>query len=227
MWCIKIKRKKTLWTGLLLMAVHGAFAQSYYQDPGDTLRGQAVFQDISVFNITQVHPTLDTLYFRWQRQNVDMPAGWTASICDNGHCYTELKDSGRMAAIVPGDNGLMSLHLDPGTVPGTGIIRYVLWEAGSGHNDTLTWIIRAGATTALQDPAGVKPLVYIADRQLYALQLGGAYTTAVLYSADGRLLLSGPVTGDSWRCVLPVYSSGILLLQLYGKRNFITRVLNY
>lgn len=227
MWYISSNRRSVLWAILLLFTVRYAAAQSYEHQPGDTLRGQAAFNDISVFNIIQVHPGQDTLHFRWQRHSVAMPPGWTASICDNGNCYTELRDSGRMAPIVPGDNGLMSLHLDPGSTPGTGVVRYILEEENSGRSDTLTWIISAGAGTAIQEPVLPDPLVYVTDRQLVALRLDGRYRAAALYSADGRLLAFVPLAGDSWRLSLAAYSPGMLLLKLYGKRNFIKSVLNY
>lgn len=226
MWYIKYCRSVLLWIAVFA-AVHSSRAQSYYHTPGDTFTGFAMFQDVNVFNIIQVHPAADTLYFKWHKQSVDMPASWEASICDNGNCYTSLMDSGSMVPIVPGDDGLMSLHLDPKTVAGTGIIRYSLYAANSAAQvDTLTWIITAGSPSGLSDPKAQRPVVYVSGYQVRCRNLQGLYNQASLYDLNGRLLVQQQVTGDE--AILPVahYNARMFILKLSGKRNFITKVLN-
>lgn len=212
---------------ILFTAINTSRAQHYYNIPGDTLTGTAGFNDISVFNITQVHPTADTLYFKWYQQSVSMPSGWEASICDNGNCYTSLKDSGMMAPIVPGDNGLMSLHLDPGLTPGTGIIRYVLFADNTAQQpDTLTWIITAGTTNGITTQQETLPVVACGNKQIYCSNLKGQFALALLYTANGSLLRRQKITGSETRILMETYPAGIYILKLSGKRNFITKILN-
>ncbi len=227
MWSIKYLRLLLLWIAAAFAAIHSAGAQSYSHVPGDTLTGHAAFHDVGVFNITQQHPTADTLYFTWYKQSVAMPLGWTASICDNGNCYTSLTDSGHMAPIVPGDNGLMSLHLDPGSEAGTGIIRYTLHAANSpGQIDTLTWIITAGGASGLPETTIKQPVVYVSCGEIRCRQLQGSYNLATLYDGNGKLRMRCPVHGDDAAIPLAGCNPGIFILRLSGKRNFIMKVLN-
>lgn len=227
MWYTKIVHSLLLPVAALLTAAGSTMAQSYEHMPGDTIIATAVFNDVNVFNITQAHPTPDTLYFSWYRQSVVMPASWEASICDNGNCYTSLKDSGMMAPIVPGDNGLMSLHLNPGSEPGTGIIRYRI----SAHNspervDTLTWIITAAPVTGISPLPAQQPLITVQDQQLLCLYPEGVYTTVLLYDMGGRLLYRQRLWGKEARIGLERYSNQLFVLKLTGKRSFITKILN-
>ena len=67
-------------------------AQSYYNYPGDSItQNTNVGAHAVVMNITQTHPTSDTLHFHWRKLSVSMPAGWTASVCDNGFCFSTFK----------------------------------------------------------------------------------------------------------------------------------------
>ncbi len=228
MFCGNRALRNLIWIAVLFTAIHTSRAQSYYNMPGDTLSSTAAFNDISVFNITQVHPTADTLYFNWYRQSVSMPSAWEASICDNGNCYTSLRDSGMMTPIVPGDDGLMSLHLDPGTTPGTGVIRYVLYTSNAPQQtDTLTWIITAGNTSGITTRQEAHPTVVSDGRQLLCSNLGGQFTSAFLYAANGHVLLRQKITGNETRIPMEAYPAGIYILKLSGKRNFITKILNH
>jgi hypothetical protein len=123
-------KKIILWALVIIMTgARGLYAQSYTNSPGDSIvRTTTVGGHTIVMNITQVHPTNDTLHFHWKKQFVSLPSGWIASICDNGLCFTSLVDSGMMIPIVPGDNGLMSIHCEADSNPVLGIIRYTLYE---------------------------------------------------------------------------------------------------
>lgn len=95
----------------------------------------------------QLHPTNDTLYFKWKKLFVNLPPTWEASICDVGHCYTSIVDSSSMDAVVTGDNGLISLHLNPHFQAGTGIVQVLFWATSTPTQiDTLTWIITANGS---------------------------------------------------------------------------------
>ena len=140
---IKISTLKSLICIVVYMAtVQVTFAQSYTHSPNDTIIANANYDDFNVYNIIQLHPTNDTLFFKWKKLNVTMPNTWEASICDVGHCYTSIVDSSSMDAVVTGDIGLISLHLNPHFQSGTGIVQVLFWEASTPTQiDTLTWII--------------------------------------------------------------------------------------
>jgi hypothetical protein len=57
-----------------------------------------------------------------------------------------------MGPIVVGDNGLMSLHLNPHSEAGTGIIRYIIYATNTPTQiDTLTWIITASGSVGINE----------------------------------------------------------------------------
>lgn len=134
---------------LLLMAMLIArtpvlYAQDYTLTPGDSIVADIEANDLSVFNFLQLNTTMDTLYLSWEKVSDVVPAGWTAMICDNSICYPDLKEYGSMLPVVPGEYGLMSLHITAIEGGGTAMIRYAVWETNSALvKDTLTWIIHS------------------------------------------------------------------------------------
>lgn len=210
------------------MAINTSFAQSYYHSPNDTIIGNASFDDVSVFNITQVHPTPDTIFFHWQKHNVVMPSTWDASICDVGHCYTELKDSGTTDPIVTGGDGLMSLHVNPNFEAGTAIIRYSIFATNTPTQiDTLTWIITATAPNAIVTTRNTLPTIYYNNKQIICRNAHENYSKAFLYDMNGKLLLQKNIEKEEIVLYTQEYPSQILILQLIGKQNFISKIFNY
>lgn len=209
-------------------AVNTAFAQSYFNSPNDTIVATVPLDDVSVLNITQVHSTLDTIYFRWHKVSVAMPATWEASICDNGNCYTNLKDSGMMTAIVPGDNGLMSLHINPHFEAGTGIIRYWLYATNTpAQVDTLTWIVTALPSNSVEPLATPMPVVTYANRQINCYNIGNAFTEAILYDLNGSILQREKIISDRLTFPTDKYSSELLFVRLNGRETFVWKIPNY
>lgn len=227
MCCIKDFKRKLLLIAVYFTAINNSFAQSYFHSPNDTIIANAIFDDISVFNITQVHPTSDTIYLKWHKQSVVMPLTWEASICDNGNCYTTLKDSGMMAPIVPGDNGLLSLHINPKFESGTGIIRYTIFAVNTPLQvDTLTWIITANATTSILETENIHPIVYAGYRQIICKNLNGNYSKALLFDISGKLLFQMNIQENEIHIPTQDYNPQLLILHLKGKQSFTTKILN-
>lgn len=119
-----------------------ALSQNYSHSPNDTVIANTELENSVTMNITQIHPTNDTLYFHWNKLNVSMPIDWEASVCDNSNCYTSLVASGNMLPVLPGDDGLLLIHCTPHTNSGVGIIQYTIYEDKTPNQiDTLTWLI--------------------------------------------------------------------------------------
>lgn len=209
------------------MAVNISFAQSYYHSPDDSIVAEAVANDFNVYNITQIHPTNDTLYFKWNKQSVSMPITWEAGICDNGECNSFLKDSGAMIPIVPGDNGLMSLHINPHNESGTAIIRYTIFEIHQPQKmDTLTWIISAGGhpnniskINAKQDPK-----IWVDNGNIHCVNLNNNFSIISVCDLQGRKLFIQKIRGNEARISFRDINSGIYVLQLKGRNNFSRKI---
>ncbi|MBA3828308.1 MAG: hypothetical protein H0X33_05185 [Taibaiella sp.] len=213
---------------VFITAINISFGQSYYNSPNDTITSNVTSNHVSVFNITQVHPTTDTIHLKWYKLSVIMPATWEASICDNGDCFTSLLDSGMMIPIVPGDDGLMSLHINPKFETGIGIIRYTIFATNTPtHIDTLTWIINATGTTSTIEVNTAQPIISNSYKNIICKNLNGNFSTALLYDGNGKLLLQKNIHGEEINISTVEYSSQILILQLTGKKRFTTRFLNH
>ena len=136
--------RKILITIGILTVTSFLHAQDYTLTPGDSIVAEIEANDLSVFNFLQENTTMDTLYLSWEKVSDVVPAGWTAMICDNSICYPDLKASGSMLPVVPGEYGLMSLHITAIDGGGTAMIRYAIWETNNALiKDTLTWIIHS------------------------------------------------------------------------------------
>lgn len=211
-----------------IAATNNAFAQSYYNTPNDTIKANAVFDDVGVYNIIQKHTAADTIYFYWSLQSAVMPPSWVASLCVNNACYDTLTVSGGMGPIVTGDDGLMSLHVNPGREAGVGVVRYSLYASNSAALvDTLTWIITASDPNRLYQMEKEAPVVKVINNILTAEALSADYTTAALYNMDGRLLHTTAITDGKLLIALTDNMPRHMLLQLSGRRQFITRIFNY
>jgi hypothetical protein len=230
MYYTNILKRSILLTAIIFMAVNTSFSQqSYYHSPNDTIMENAEFNDVNVFNITQLHPTADTLYFKWYKQSIEMPGTWEASICDVGHCYTTLRDSGIMDPIYPGDAGLMSLHIDPKFEAGTATIRYTIFAENTPERvDTLTWIITASGPTGFNEPDLSQPEIINNGKEIICKNLKGEYSKAFLYNSNGRLLASRDiaVNDNELSISLQAHSTQIFILHLKGKRSFTKKVPN-
>ncbi len=124
------------------------YGQNYKITPNDTITATAPFSALNHFTIQQNNLIKGTLVFSWQQILLDIPKGWTANLCDNGHCYPAFPTGGTMDTVFKGDYGLMSIGIFPDTISGTAVVRYAVWESNTPkHLDTLTWIISANETT--------------------------------------------------------------------------------
>jgi len=207
-------QKLLLTLAISIAAINGIWAQSYNNSPGDSLVQSANLEQTVVMNITQLHPTSDTLYFHWRKIEASLPAGWTASLCDNGACFSSLPDSGMMIPIVPGDNGLMSLHCTPHTTIGAGIIRYALYATATpARIDTLTWIINATAT-GIEDVNSAQPFIYCSNGVIYCSNTQNDYSEVKVYSIDGRKIFAPPIMD---RITVPDIKNQIVIVVLQGE----------
>ena len=98
-----------------------------------------------------------------------------------------------MIPIVPGDNGLMSLHCTPHYTAGTAIIRYSLYATATpAHTDTLTWIVNA-TTTGIEESNPMLPLIYSANGAILCSNVSSDLMEIIVYSLDGREVFSSPL----------------------------------
>jgi hypothetical protein len=199
------------------------YGQSYTNSPGDSIIANVALEKLKVLNIMQVHPTKDTIYFKWKKWSVNMPSAWEASICDNGHCYPSLQDSGTMAPVVPGDNGLMSLHCTPHATFGTAIIRYTLFAINTPKKvDTLTWIINATAT-GIENIAIDGFFISIFLNKISIKNNTSHFSELSLYDLSGNRAFNTKITQDESEIILPPLLNSMYILNLTGNNKIFSQ----
>ena len=219
-------RKNVLVTAICFAVTNILSAQSYYNSPSDSLVKSTALDHTVAMNIIQQHPTADTIYFKWKQLSVSMPAGWDAYICDNGHCFSTLMDSGMMIPIVPGDNGLMLLHCTPHVNIGTGVIRYTLYATNTpSHIDTLTWVVNATASGIAETTNGQMSVWYYQNKIL--LRNGSEnFETMRLLDICGEVVFKTSVMGQT-EIELPQLPTSSYIIELSGNGGiYYKRIIN-
>lgn len=215
-------------TVFLITVANPLFSQSYYNSPNDTLISFTPLNSWAVLNITQVHPGQDTLLFHWEKLTDTTPIEWFAYICDNGACFPSLIDSGSMIPIVPGDNGLMSVHVKPLTVYGTATIRYLLYDVNSGlAPDTLTWIVTADTVSGITDFQVANPQIQLFGNELILTNVSPLFSEINVHDIKGSLLFTSSIDHSSNRISLPESLPFFLIVSISGKGIVINKKLIY
>ena len=208
---------------VLCVAAGEVYAQNYYHSPNDTLVAYTEPGNSVTMNITQLHPTNDTLYFAWNKLSVSMPEGWTATICDNSMCYTSLVENGATLPVLPGDDGLMLIHCQPAS-PGTAVIRYTIFETATPWQvDTLTWIIEASPLSVADKAENKLPFTLIENRFLLNTN---AYSTLTLTNTSGQQVLESRVKPFE-EITLPQDQSAFYFLELSGDSGILRKKIWY
>lgn len=215
----KLTGKGILLIVVLFTTINSSFGQSYTHSPNDTIIANANLDFYSVFNITQLHPTNDTLYFKWNKVSASVPTTWEVSICDNGHCNTSLVDSGAMDPVYTGDIGLMSLHLNPHFETGTAIIRYSIYATNTPSQvDTLTWIITASGSLGIANENYLQPSISINNQTLYLNNIDKQFTALQIIDLSGQIIYQTSIKDKQEQHYIPNIHSPFVIVQLNGNK---------
>ena len=132
--------KKSLLLFLSILAINLSAQITISPNPVD----QVVEMDLSDTYAETVSHTFitnnstETIGLRWEQKSLSSPSllDWTSAVCDNNKCYTfggftNNSVTGSPADtlwIAPDSVSILDLHLRPGGVAGTGVIRVQLFE---------------------------------------------------------------------------------------------------
>lgn len=204
-----------------------AFSQSYWHSPNDTLIANTSVNNSVTMSIIQVHPNNDTLQFVWKMASVSLLNDWTAQICDNAGCYPSLLDSSTTLPVLPGDDGLMLIHCYPNNTPGTGIIRYSIYEIHSPNQvDTLTWIIHASSTAGINEPGSSVPAYTLTGNRFQLTDNGMFFTNLALFDLNGKELFSTAIS-KSVTVEIPAFPASFYYIVLSGTNSIIRQKIWY
>ncbi len=214
---IKLNKILTV-VAIVSIATTRLSAQSYTTSPTDTIETATSFDILKVLTFTQVHTAADTVLLAWQKLSVSKPSTWEISLCDYAHCYTTLPDSGQMDPILPGDDGLISLHVKAHDTNGTAVIRCAVWDLkNTAHRDTLTWIINC-YPTAVNNFTANNFLVYAHRKTIYLNNPNTVYTQVMLCDLTGKMVFNSPVFYDKQAFDLSYLNDDMYILILNGEK---------
>ncbi len=130
---------KNIFTLLFTVILSGAvFAQEFNSYP----KNQTVTGPASEFELVG-HAFIKNISgdttFTWKRITNDLPANWSAAICDNQTCWDVIVN--RNTIFIPvGDSSILDLHFYPQNTAGTGFNRLLVWRGNDSLNaDTVEY----------------------------------------------------------------------------------------
>ena len=131
---------------LFAIATNAQGQVSYSISPSNTVSVTAPYNQTTVSDVYQVNTGSSKIVLKWERVLVNIPVGWTASICDFGACYGNIPTMSTMDSIPVGGQGLLGLNIDPGPIAGSGVVMVYVYQNGYHNNgDTITWNITSSA----------------------------------------------------------------------------------
>ena len=202
---------------VILITANVSYCQGYTLTPSDSIVAGVAMDALKVATISEAYTGADTLHLAWHKVAAVIPAGRDATLCDYSNCYTYMPDSGNMNPVLPGDAGLLSLHITPHVAYGTAIIRYTVWDRRAPLlKDTLTWVITCmnSATEAVQCNYAQ---VYNYGRRLYIS--GNTFINASLsvYSLTGGLMLTKAIEYAAEEIDLSLLPCGFYTVTITGQ----------
>lgn len=213
----------------LLLATVAAFttatvstcAQSFINTPNVTIEVTGIMDDLETLSILQFNTTSDSIQLQWTKVSESVPVGWEASVCDNFTCNTSLVDDGTMLPVLPGEYGLLLIHITAHLNYGTAVIQYAIWDQNyPAAIDTLTYILHVNA------PSSVGQVTLNEDYQLYPNPVSDALFiksnqqppfTYIIFNSQGKRMITKTSISDTDQLLTSDYPNGKYLVTIIDK----------
>lgn len=111
-------------------------AQVFLIEPTADFVGIAHFDEFNIFQVYLINQEEDPLDLTWRMVENTIPEGWYITLCDNVACYGTLPTQAQMNPIAALDSAILKLDINPYQQPGSGVIRFRIYETGSQNNYT-------------------------------------------------------------------------------------------
>ncbi len=207
---------------LFVITTHNSFGQSYSITPNDSMEGSVPFNDLYHFIIQQNNLTEDNIILSWEKIYAVIPEGWLAYLCDLGFCYGNFPDNGTMDTVPAGENGLLSVGINPFEISGTGIVQYTVWDVAYPEKiDTLTWIINSESETGIEfsSPNEFKVYPNPAKNQITIHSLFQDNNNYKITNCNGIVVEQGTMLSGRSEISLMSLPAGIYFIAIYDERN--------
>lgn len=188
-------------------------SQNYNITPNDSQSAEVALDELVTLSIQLQNNSSDTLNIAWAEIAQQISPEWNAQVCDNNVCFDSLVNSSLMLPVIPGEYGLILLHVTPHIEFDTAVVRYKVWEIQNPTmSDTLTFIIACNAYSGLDETHRSFSLTQSMDSEtLILLPDTDEPFQVILTSMNGAVLLNEDFQGQT-SFDLSNYSPGIYLL---------------
>ncbi len=202
-------------------ATVSSYAQSYLNSPNDTVEVTGILDNLETLSILQVNTTNDSIQLQWTKVSESLPVGWEASVCDNFTCNTSLVDDGTMLPVLPGEYGLLLIHITAHLNYGTAVIQYAIWDQNyPSAIDTLTYILHVNAPSSLEQviinedyllyPNPSSDALFIKSNQQHPF-------TYIVFNSLGKRMITKTSVSDTEQLLTSEYPNGKYLVTLIDK----------
>ena len=222
---MKTKLFSILFFGSLILK-----AQTYSISPAKTVSFTAALNNITINDIYQVNTGNSTIAIVWEKISIVGTNGWQYSMCDLGTCHSDVPAGPTTMAIVPvGANGFLGINVDPGSTPGSSIVKVLVYQNGFRPNaDTLTWYISAAAVgiEEISANSNIKifpnPVINNLNIEISESEIKSAEITDV----TGRVILSASLSQGINNINVSDLIKGVYILHLQTKdKHFFKRMI--
>jgi len=143
------------------MMATAANAQRGFNLSDDTLMTDIVADDVEHKQKGFANTEMETLTVEWEILSVDVPEGWTYTMCDNFQCYSDLKIGEKKLSDAFGGTTPCPFECgaNPNNVPGMGTIGLLVYEQGDTTKaDTMFFVF--DAVLSIGNPTAVNFNIY-------------------------------------------------------------------
>jgi hypothetical protein len=221
---------KTKLFSIFILTVVFVKAQTYSISPAKTVTFTAALNNITVNDIYQTNTGSSPITLLWESISATGPASWQYSMCDLGTCYPGLPPGPTaMNTVSVGAQGFLGINVDPGSTPGSAIVKTFVYQQGFKSNgDTLTWYINAGPA-AIEEIFGNGTIKIFPNPVVNSLNIDltntGA-TTLIIKDAIGRTVIMKNIEAGNHSLDISDLPKGFYILQIETKdRTLIKRII--
>jgi archaellum component FlaG (FlaF/FlaG flagellin family) len=214
---------KTLLPSLLFLV--GAITTGYSQftiisDPVEfTKYGEAHETDIE-YEIHIVNTSDETASFFWSKRQISGPVEWWTWFCDANLCYlpeviTCPDDAPNV--ILAGDTAVMSMHINPRHVEGTGVLRITFIDAAGNELEVVEGEYVIGEPNAVADVQKL-PQVTITPNpvaDVFSLTAIPGAASVSVFDINGKPVQLQPGQLNQWDA--SALSSGVYALMIFDE----------
>lgn len=139
----------------LALIATAAQAQRGFNLSADTLRASIPADKEEHKQKGFANTELEDLILEWEILSVDMPEGWSYTMCDNFQCYSDLEPGNvkEASAISSSTPGPFEGGVSPNEITGTGTMTLLAYEKGDKTKaDTMVFIFDAAVSAKGIDP---------------------------------------------------------------------------